>query len=585
MNSPLSSPGSSQSLEPPSGRDERLAELAGQLADALRTGGTPDVESLAAQHPDLVDDLRGLWAAMLVTDCVAAAVVRPGEQLSSAAGQARQSQRTPGNEGATLGFDTASGFSGGGTPNSLGDYQLLEELGRGGMGVVYKAWQHSLGRTVALKMLLQGATASAADLARFRTEVESAAQLDHPTIVPIYEVGQHEGRPFFTMKLVDGTTLAERLVAGPLPGRDAARILVPICRAVHDAHQRGVLHRDLKPSNILIDGAGRPHVSDFGLAKRVEADEPLTLTGAVLGTPSYMAPEQAAGTRGRLGPASDVYSLGAILYHMLTGRPPFQAATPVETVLLVLEQEPLPPRLVNPRADRELEMVALKCLQKPPDLRYPSAAALADDLEAYLADEPTAARSGVFNSIIARMFRETHHAPVLENWGLLWMWHSLALVVICLLTNWLEWRGATSPWPYLILWTAGLGAWAGIFWTLRRRGGPVTFVERQIAHTWAASMVAIALLFVVEMILGLPVLTLSPVLALVGGMIFLVKAGTLSGAFYVQAIALFATALIMAALQRSEIPLGVTLFGVVSAACFFVPGLKYYRQRTGNLEA
>jgi serine/threonine-protein kinase len=559
--------------------------LAGQLADALRTGGTPDVESLAAQHPDLVDDLRGLWAAMLVTDCVAAAVVRPGEQLLSAAGQARQSQRTPGNEGATVGFDTASGFPSGGTPNSLGDYQLLEELGRGGMGVVYKAWQHSLGRTVALKMLLQGATASAADLARFRTEVESAAQLDHPTIVPIYEVGQHEGRPFFTMKLVDGTTLAERLVAGPLPGRDAARILVPICRAVHDAHQRGVLHRDLKPSNILIDGAGRPHVSDFGLAKRVEADEPLTLTGAVLGTPSYMAPEQAAGTRGRLGPASDVYSLGAILYHMLTGRPPFQAATPVETVLLVLEQEPLPPRLVNPRADRELEMIALKCLQKPPDLRYPLAAALADDLEAYLADEPTAARSGVFNSIIARMFRETHHAPVLENWGLLWMWHSLALVVICLLTNWLEWRGATSPWPYLILWTAGLGAWAGIFWTLRRRGGPVTFVERQIAHTWAASMVAIALLFVVEMILGLPVLTLSPVLALVGGMIFLVKAGTLSGAFYVQAIALFATALIMAALQRSEIPLGVTLFGVVSAACFFVPGLKYYRQRTGNLEA
>lgn len=584
MSSHSAQPPLPEPLEPPSERDERLADLADQLAEALRAGGMPDVESLVAQHPDLAEDLRGLWAAMLVTDCVAAAVARPATGTLSAS-HSRAAERTPGNVGPTLGLDAASGFPSAHAPGSLGDYLLVEELGRGGMGVVYKAWQRSLGRTVALKMLLQGATASSADLARFRTEVESAAQLEHPTIVPIYEVGQHDGRPFFTMKFIDGTTLAERLVEGPLPGHEAARILVPICRAVHDAHQRGVLHRDLKPSNILIDAEGRPHVSDFGLAKRVEADEPLTLSGAVLGTPSYMAPEQAAGKRGRLGPASDVYSLGAILYQMLTGRPPFQAATSVETVLLVLEQEPLPPRLVNPRADRELEMIALKCLQKPPDLRYESAAALADDLEAYLADEPTAARSGVFSSIIARMFRETHHATVLENWGLLWMWHSLALFVICSLTNWLEWQGAASPWPYLILWTAGLGTWAGIFWTLRRRGGPVTFVERQIAHTWAASMVAIALLFVVEMILGLPVLTLSPVLALVGGMIFLVKAGTLSGAFYVQAIALFATALAMAALQRLDIPLGVTLFGVVSAACFFVPGLKYYRQRAGNPEA
>lgn len=584
MSSHSALPPPSEPLEPPSERDERLAELADQLAEALRSGGMPDVERLVALYPDLADDLRGLWAAMLVTDCVAASVARPAAGSLSGSHQ-RGEQRTPANVGPTLGLDAATSFSTAGAPGSLGDYLLVEELGRGGMGVVYKAWQRSLGRTVALKMLLQGATASIADLARFRTEVESAAQLDHPTIVPIYEVGQHDGRPFFTMKFIDGTTLAERLVEGPLQGHEAARILVPICRAVHDAHQRGVLHRDLKPSNILIDAEGRPHVSDFGLAKRVESDEPLTLSGAVLGTPSYMAPEQAAGKRGRLGPASDVYSLGAILYQMLTGRPPFQAATSVETVLLVLEQEPLPPRLVNPRADRELEMIALKCLQKPPDLRYESAAALADDLEAYLADEPTAARSGVFSSIIARMFRETHHATVLENWGLLWMWHSLALFVICLLTNWLEWQGAASPWPYLILWTAGLGTWAGIFWTLRRRGGPVTFVERQIAHTWAASMVAIALLFVVEMILGLPVLTLSPVLALVGGMIFLVKAGTLSGAFYVQAIALFATALAMAALQRLEIPLGVMLFGVVSAACFFVPGLKYYRQRACNLDA
>jgi len=570
-----------QPPEPAGKRDERLAELAGRLADQLQAGEMPDIERFVAESPDLADDLRGLWAAMLVTDCVAAGVARRGE--SSSPVRILSGQPTPGNIGPTVGLQ--GGADALASPRgSWGDYQLAEELGRGGMGVVYKAWQRSLGRTVALKMLLRGVSPSSADLARFRSEAESAAQLDHPTIVPIYDVGQNEGRPFFTMKFVSGTTLAERLLEGPLTGREAAELLEPICRAVHYAHQRGVLHRDLKPSNILIDEEGRPHVSDFGLAKRVEDDEPLTLSGAVLGTPSYMAPEQAAGKRGRPGPASDVYSLGAILYQMLTGRPPFQAATSVETVLLVLEQEPLPPRLLNPRADRELEMIALKCLQKPPELRYESAAALADDLAAYLADEPTAARSGVFSSIVARMFRETHHATVLENWGLLWMWHSLALLVTCLLTNWLEWQGATSPWPYLILWTAGLGTWAAIFWTLRRRGGPVTFVERQIAHTWAASMAAIALLFVVEMILGLDVLTLSPVLALVGGMIFLVKAGTLAGAFYVQAVALFATAIAMAVLQRLQIPLGVTLFGVVSAACFFLPGLKYYRQRADNNE-
>ncbi len=329
-----------------------------------------------------------------------------------------------------------------------------------------------------------------------------------------------------------------------MPPREAAAILAPVCRAIHYAHANfGVLHRDLKPANILIDVDGRPHVSDFGLAKQVEGDSDLTLSKRrSWARPAYMSPEQAAGKRGNLGPASDVYSLGTILYQMLTGHPPFQAASPVETLLLVLDEEPLPPRLINPRADRELEMIALKCLQKPPDLRYASAAALADDLEAYLADEPTAARSGVFSQVVARLFRETHHATVLENWGVLWMWHSLALLIICVLTNVMQWQGTTSPWPYLGLWIAGLGTWAGIFWTLRRRSGPVTFVERQIAHVWAGSMVSIAGLFAVEMILGMPVLTLSPVLALTSGMIFLVKAGTLTGQFYFQSAALFATA-------------------------------------------
>jgi len=556
----------------PSRDEQRLAEIACQLADELQQGRLPNVDAVIREHADLAEELRGLWATMLVADCVAAGA-------SSASGRSKASSSASNTPTQDHGAILPDGRLPPPCGVTLGDYELDEELGRGGMGVVYRARQVSLGRTVALKMILRGAAPSAADLARFRSEAESAAQLDHPSIVPIYEVGQHEGQPFFTMKYVAGTTLSRRLADGPMPPREAAALLAPICRAVHFAHERGVLHRDLKPSNILIDEEGRPHVSDFGLAKRVETDSDLTLSGAVLGTPSYMAPEQAAGKRGRVGRESDVYSLGTILYQMLTGRPPFQAASAVETVLMVMEQEPLPPRLLNPRADSELEMIALKCLQKPPELRYATAAELADDLDAYLRDEPTAARSGQFMQVVARAFRETHHAVVLENWGLLWMWHSLALFITCLLTNLLEWIGTTSPLPYLVLWIVGLGTWAMIFWSLRRRSGPVTFVERQIAHVWAASMISIALLFVVELILGLPVLTLSPVLALTSGMIFLVKAGMLTGQFYLQSAALFATAIAMAALQRYQIPIGITLFGLVSAGCFFFPGLKYYRQQ------
>ena len=541
-------------------RDERLAELLVYLTDELRAGRTPEIDLLAAQHAELSQELRELWTAVQLAEGIAADVASSAGRLA------------PGGL-----LDAAVSL--GDLPRQFGDFELLEELGRGGMGIVFKARQLSLGRVVALKMILRGDLASPADVARFRSEAASAARLGHPHIVPVYEVGEHDGQPYFAMKYIEGTTLGRRLADGPLPPRESAELLVPVCQAIHYAHQHGILHRDLKPSNILIDGEGRPHVTDFGLAKQVTADTQLTRSGAILGTPSYMAPEQAAGNRGQLGPASDVYSLGTILYHLLTGRPPFQAASPVDTVLLVLEQDPLPPRLVNPRADRDLEMIALHCLQKPPLLRYASAEALANDLQAYLADEPISARSGRFTQIIARWFRETHHATVLENWGLLWMWHSLALFVICLVTNWFQWLDITSPGPYFALWTAGMGTWAGIFWALRRRAGPVTFVERQIAHVWAASVISISVLFLVEMVLGLPVLTLSPVLAIASGMVFVAKAGILTGAFYVQAAALFLTALAMAWLDRHGVKLSITLFGVVSGASFFFPGLKYYRQR------
>ncbi|MEX1095657.1 MAG: protein kinase [Planctomycetales bacterium] len=563
-------------------RDARLVALVEELLARVRRGERVDVREAAAGDAELERDLRELWGTVQIAEDFAEASLSALEAPDPAPPAAPREM-----------------------PRRIGEYELLEELGRGGMGVVYRARQPSLGRVVALKMVLRGDLASPEDLERFRREAEAAAGLDHPHVVPVYEVGSWEGLPFFSMKHVAGTTLARRLAEGPLPPREAVALMVPVCRAIAEAHRRGLLHRDLKPSNILIDEAGVPYVTDFGLVGRIadpsyvvgQAFQPAagstarsqsgadkdvcpTRTGAILGTPAYMAPEQARGDRGHLGPASDVYSLGAVLYAMLCGRPPFQAPTPAGTVLAVLEEDPVPPRVLDRHIAPDLEMIVLKCLQKPADLRYPNADALGDDLEAYLAGEPVAARSSRFSDILDRAFRETHHATVLENWGVLWMWHSLVLLVLCLVTNGMQLAGVASRWPYVGLWGVGLAVWAGIFWELRRRSGPVTFVERQIAHVWAGSVASSVLLFFVEAALGLNVLALSPVLGLVSGMVFLVKAGILSGRFYLEAAALFATGLGMALWRSSGLPdLSITLFGLVSAACFFFPGLKYYRQR------
>ncbi len=378
----------------------RLGEVIAGYLQAIERGDTPVRDSLLAAHPDLAGELAAYFADLDRINLVAAPL-----RLS--------------NVDATTGLD---GEVAGALPviRYFGDFEVEAEIARGGMGVVFKARQMSLNRVVAVKMILAGQLASAADVQRFRTEAEAAANLDHPNILPIYEVGEHEGRHYYSMKLIEGGSLSGKAVALQSDPRATAELVSILARAVHYAHQRGILHRDLKPANVLIDSEGTPFVTDFGLAKRAEGNSGLTHTGAVVGTPSYMAPEQARGERG-LTVAADVYSLGAIMYEILTGRQPHRGETVYETIRLVLESEPSNPRQINPAADRDLSAIALKCLAKNPADRYPSAAQLADDLDRWLAGEPTKARP---KSLVALSWhwlrRNTAAATTVVTLGIIW---------------------------------------------------------------------------------------------------------------------------------------------------------------------
>ena len=271
-------------------------------------------------------------------------------------------------------------------------YEILHELGRGGMGVVYKALQTTLNRVVALKMILDAAHAGAEQRLRFRAEAEAIASLQHPNIVQIYDWGEQDGRPYFALEFIDGGSLDRRLAGTPLPPAEAVVLIETLARAMHVAHQRNIIHRDLKPANVLLSAAGAPKITDFGLAKQLDSQLAHTMSGAILGTPSYMAPEQAAGKGAQIGPATDVYALGAILYETLTGRPPFKGPSAWDTMQQVISDDPVPPSKLQPKLPRDLETVCLKCLAKAPAQRYGSAMELAEDLRRYQVGEPIQAR-------------------------------------------------------------------------------------------------------------------------------------------------------------------------------------------------
>ncbi len=363
-------------------REQLLDDVVAAYLDAVENEGRQDAQRWLDRHPELADDLREFFA----DEDRFGSLMAPLREavLSSKSLTVGHGSATP-RDGTRL--------NGPLTPASLGEYEILEEIARGGMGVVFKARQRRLQRQVALKMILAGDLATPDAVQRFRFEAETVAGLDHPHIVPIYDIGEDQNRHYFAMKLIDGSSLTRHIQRLRDDPEAAARLLATVARAVDYAHRRGLLHRDLKPANILLDEHGRPHVTDFGLAKWVNRASPNpTETGIAVGTPSYMAPEQAAGPHKDLTVAADVYSLGAILYELLTGRPPFKEATPLLTLRAALDTEPPPPRALNPRVPADLEIIALKCLEKDPARRYASAAALADDLERYLNVEPILAR-------------------------------------------------------------------------------------------------------------------------------------------------------------------------------------------------
>jgi serine/threonine-protein kinase len=362
--------------------------------------------------------------------------------------------------------------------------EILGVLGQGGMGIVYKARQSKLGRLVALKMVLAEGVASPAERSRFGREAEATARLQHPNIVQIYELGEQGGYPYFVLELVEGGSLAERLTGTPLPVHAAAELVLVLARAVQHAHERGVLHRDLKPANVLLSADGTPKIADFGLARRLGLDQgsAATQTGTILGTPSYMAPEQAEGRVHDLGPATDVYALGAVLYECLTGRPPFKAPSVLETLEQVRTHDPARPTALQPGLPRDLETICLKCLEKNPGHRYPSAEALAEDLRRFLDGEPITAQG---RTMLEELTRTLSHSSVdarFRSWGNLHLLVSPAPVLFQLLL-WLLFRDWPS-YPVLCLFVILLGASAGI--SLQLWQSPRTL--RQVPHQYRQDM-------------------------------------------------------------------------------------------------
>jgi serine/threonine protein kinase len=459
----------------------------------------------------------------------------------------------------------------------FGDYELLSELARGGMGVVYRAKQNKLNRIVALKMILAGQFASEEDVQRFYTEAEAAAQLDHPGIVPVYEVGEHEGQHFFSMGFVEGTSLSARVAAGPLPPREAASLTKLVSEAIAYAHSKGVIHRDLKPANVLLDKQGVPKVTDFGLAKNMESESGLTRTGSVMGTPSYMPPEQAGGDNSQVGPRSDVYSLGAMLYCLLTGRPPFQSANALDTLMQVLEHEPVPPQQLDSKIDPDIQTICLKCLEKDPQHRYATAQDLADDLGRFAKGDPISIKSVKLLERVTRSINRSKHDIDLRSWGMMLYWFAgivfLAEVGIYL--------GALSGPPFPAKWAAFIRVTQAttmglVFWNSRKAWSKsIGSAERQMLSIWIGFIVGCCLMLAVAYLLATPdrplnELSVYPYFAIVSGLTFASLGSSYWGHCYIFGTWFFFLSLII----PFHLSMGPLEFGTSWALCLLLIGRR-----------
>jgi serine/threonine-protein kinase len=455
-------------------------------------------------------------------------------------------------------------------------YEILGVLGKGGMGIVYKARHLALNRIVALKCILHAEHAGSEERHRFRAEAEAVARLQDPHIVQIYEVGQHNGLPFFSLEYCEGGNLAKKLASTPLPVREAARLVQILAQAMHSAHQRHIVHRDLKPANVLLTANGTLKITDFGLAKKLDTAGH-TQTGTVIGTPNYMAPEQAAGSK-ELTPAVDVYGLGAILYELLTGRPPFQAETPLDTLLQVVESPPAPPRLLNPKVDRDLETICLKCLEKVPQRRYASAEALGADLERYLAGEPIAARSVNLMGRIALALERSQYDIQFRAYGNMLFGFAAIVFLTDLVVSWIILTH--QPWPLLHLTQiARVVLMALLFWRCRSATLlPANAAERLMWSIWIGYLgTCVVLGLSYRLTVGGLVVELEsrvyPSLAAVTGMAFIVLGSSYWGWCYAFGLAFYALALVMTVdLRWAPIE-----FGTLWAAVLITIGLRLHR--------
>jgi eukaryotic-like serine/threonine-protein kinase len=424
------------SAPPDRSNDEEVVTALDAYVARLQAGDRPDKATLLKTHPEL--------AAAL--DCL--------DALEHLAPQKSGMPAAPDDDDpATLHNDQPPRTAGTTAPvRELGKFELLFEVGRGGMGVVFKARQMDLDRIVALKMILGSQLQSQDVIKRFHNEARAAAAVSHPNITAVYEAGELLGQPYMAMQYIDGPSLAGRLRHGLLPPELAARTVAAVARAVEHLHSRGFIHRDLKPSNVLLDPQGQPYVTDFGLVKMLEGNSHKTTTGSILGTPSYMAPEQASGHTAEVGPRSDIYSLGAILYECLTGRPPFLEATPLETLVQVMEGEPPRPRELNPHLPRDLEAICLRCLEKAPERRYATAAAVADNLEHFLNDEPV---EGPTAGLWPRLTRWARREPSLVS-----RLTTLVAIVVLIQVNYHA-AGNVELWLHAVV-VALLLLWGGV---------------------------------------------------------------------------------------------------------------------------